>query len=280
MIQSAKARLLALVVMATVSTTTVHAQSNDNTPTNAVKLSSEIDWQQLNPARGDKSPLAGTIWGNRSGYVATGFLSKFPKGFSSPPHIHNITYRAVVINGLIHNGTPKAESMWMPNGSFWTQPVGEGHITSANGEENIAYIEIDKGPYLVKPVKGAYDSGERPMNIHADNVVWLDASQTDWVDADSGAEISFLWESKKNDGLKGLFIKLPKGFNGTLNTDGDIVRGIVVSGELNYTLPQTKETKTLDAGSSFSSTAKAAHTVANSDDVVVYIRTNGAVKVK
>ncbi|MGB1038277.1 MAG: DUF4437 domain-containing protein, partial [Bacteroidia bacterium] len=68
-------------------------------PTNKVILSSEIVWEKLNPARGDQSPQAGTIWGDRKGTEATGFLAKFVDGFSSPPHIHNVTYRAVVIKG-------------------------------------------------------------------------------------------------------------------------------------------------------------------------------------
>ncbi|MEW8217519.1 MAG: DUF4437 domain-containing protein, partial [Candidatus Thiodiazotropha taylori] len=34
-------------------------------PVKQVVLASEIDWQQLNPARGDKSPQAGTLWGDR-----------------------------------------------------------------------------------------------------------------------------------------------------------------------------------------------------------------------
>ncbi len=78
---------------------------------------SEVKWEQLNPARGDKSPQAGTLWGDRSGAVPTGFLARFVDGFSSPPHIHNATYRAVVISGHIHNDDPDAASMWMPAGS-------------------------------------------------------------------------------------------------------------------------------------------------------------------
>lgn len=61
-------------------------------PTNKILLSSEIDWEKLNPARGDQSPQAGTIWGDRKGTEPTGFLAKFVDGFSSPPHIHNVTY--------------------------------------------------------------------------------------------------------------------------------------------------------------------------------------------
>ena len=43
----------------------------------------QVDWEQLNPARGDKSPQAGTLWGDRKGSPATGFLAKFVDGF---PH--------------------------------------------------------------------------------------------------------------------------------------------------------------------------------------------------
>ena len=56
-----------------------------------------VKWEKLNPARGDKSPKAGTLWGDRKGKVATGFLAKFLDGFSSPPHIHNVSYRATYI---------------------------------------------------------------------------------------------------------------------------------------------------------------------------------------
>ena len=87
-----------------------------------VVLTSDVEWEQLNPARGDKSPQAGTLWGDRKGTVPTGFLARFVDGFSSPPHIHNVTYRAVVISGSIHNDDPDAAEMWMPVGSFWTQP--------------------------------------------------------------------------------------------------------------------------------------------------------------
>lgn len=251
-------------------------------PTNNVVLSSEINWEKLNPARGDSSPQAGTVWGDRKGTVATGFLAKFVDGFSSPPHIHNVTYRAVVIKGFIHNDDANAENMWMQPGSFWTQPEGAPHITSAKGDENIAYVEIDHGPYLVKPTTEAYDNGEKPVNIDASNIIWLNAKKTNWVEKKSLAEISFLWESKKSKNLKGLFVKLPKGFKGSLTSNGSILRAIVISGDLNYTLPQTKESKTLDAGSSFSSTERAIHSLSNNSqsEIVIYIRTNGEIKIE
>ena len=223
-------------------------------PTNKVLLRSEIKWEKLNPARGDQSPQAGTIWGDRKAEVPTGFLAKFADGFSSPPHIHNATYRAVVIKGSIHNDDPEAANMWMKPGSFWTQPKGESHITSAKGQENIALVEIDKGPYLVQPIEQAYDNGERPINVDVSNIVWLDSEKTNWINANSKGKISFLWET---NGAKGLFVKLPKGYNGSIKTDGTVLHAVVIIGKLNYTLPQNQETKVLDAGSSFSATSQA-----------------------
>lgn len=246
-------------------------------PTNAVLLSADIVWEKLNPARGDQSPQAGTIWGDRNAEVPTGFLAKFVDGFSSPPHIHNATYRAVVIKGNIHNDDPAAANMWMKPGSFWTQPKGESHITSAQGEENIALVEIDKGPYLVHGIEEAFDNGERPINIDASNVVWLNSQKSNWIAEKSEAEISFLWDA---NGSKGLFVKLPKGYKGSIKTDGTELHAVVIQGDLNYTLPQNQETKMLDAGSAFSATSKAVHTVsATSNDVVLYIRTNGNIKI-
>ena len=251
-------------------------------PTNKVLLSSEIIWEKLNPARGDKSPQAGTIWGDRNGMEATGFLAKFIDGFSSPPHIHNVTYRAVVIKGTVHNDDPDAENMWMKPGSFWTQPEGEVHITSAKGAENIALVEIDHGPYLVKPIGEAFDNGERPINIDVTNVVWLNSEKTIWVDPKSKAEISFLLESAGSNKLKSLFVKLPEGYAGQIETEGSVLHAVVIRGELKYTLPQNKETSVLDTGSYFGSTDKAVHAITHSgiEETVLYVRTDGEIKVK
>lgn len=250
-------------------------------PTNKVVLSSEIVWEKLNPARGDKSPQAGTVWGDRKGTVATGFLAKFVDGFSSPPHIHNVTYRAVVVKGLIHNNDPSAGNMWMAPGSFWTQPQGEAHITSAKGEECIAYVEIDSGPYLVKPIDEAFDNGERPVNVDATNVVWLNNDKTNWINSNSKAELSFLWESNNDAGLQGLFVKLPAGFKGKVESNGDIFHSVVIQGNLEYKMPETDELKLLDVGSYFSSTARAVHSISNSDekDAIVYMRTNSEINI-
>ncbi|MEM9544856.1 MAG: DUF4437 domain-containing protein [Bacteroidota bacterium] len=265
------------------STKDVNQDPNNKivSPTNKVLLSSEIEWEKLNPARGDKSPQAGTIWGDRKGSATTGFLAKFVDGFSSPPHIHNVTYRAVVIKGLVHNDDPNAENMWMKPGSFWTQPAGEIHITSAKGKENIALVEINKGPYLVKPTDEAFDNGERPINIDVSNIVWLDHQKSNWVDPGSKAEISILLESKSNTNLKSLFVKIPAKYNGEIKTDGRMMHAVIIKGAVNYVLPQNNKTKTLDTGSYFGSEDQAIHTISNiaEGEVVIYIRTNGSINV-
>jgi hypothetical protein len=97
--------LLSLALASVVTAACANQQSaSDNIapeqvaePTSKVVLISEVEWEQLNPARGDKSPQAGTLWGDRKGdrkgdIMPTGFLSRFMDGFSSPPHIHNTTY--------------------------------------------------------------------------------------------------------------------------------------------------------------------------------------------
>lgn len=245
-------------------------------------LSSEIEWEKLNPARGDKSPQAGTIWGDRNGTVPTGFLAKFVDGFSSPPHIHNVTYRALVIKGLVHNDAPQAKEMWMQAGSFWTQPAGESHITSAKGNETIAYVEIDQGPYLVKPIGEAFDNGEKPVNIERSNIVWLDASTTKIIKESPSTlntAVAFLWEAKD---LTGKLVKLPANFDGEIMSDGEKFHAVVITGESKYLMPKSGEAKPLDPGSYFTSQGKSKHQlqVNSGQETTIYIRTNGSIYIQ
>lgn len=258
------------------------AQKADK-PIKEVVLKSEVDWTYLNPARKELAPMAGTLWGDRNGTEATGYLLKPPAKFQSPPHIHNVSYRGIVISGYIHNDDPDAEFMWMPEGSFWTQPKGQVHITAAKGEERIAYIEIEKGPYLVLPTKEAFLSQLRPVNVDKSNLVWLDASDVSWVNQ-SGApaagnepQISFLWGDTKTGQLHGTFIKLPAGFKGKINSNGTDFRAIVVKGLPQYQVSET-EVKALEPGSYFSSKGAAAeHQISSKvqGETVIYVRTNG-----
>jgi hypothetical protein len=243
-----------------------------------VILTSSAAWQDPNPARGDKSPRAATLWGDRKGQEATGFLLRPVDGFSSPPHLHNVTYRAVVIRGLIHNDDPKAAEMWMPAGSFWTQPKGEVHITSAKGKNILAYVEIDKGPYLVLPVAKAFDSRERPINVDASNVVWVD--QPGLPSSAQGAKVAFLWGDPKDSKPSGAFVKLPAGFSGFLRSHGASLRAVVIQGQPTvHVAGKTGKTgvKALEPGSYVSWKGRAMQRVscAAGGECVVYLRVEG-----
>lgn len=255
-------------------------------PGNAVVLASEVKWEPLNPARGDMSPKAGTLWGDRKGTGPTGFLVEFADGFSSPPHIHNVSYRGVVISGLIHNDDPGAADMWMPPGSFWTQPRGEGHITAARGGHSMAYIEIEQGPYLVLAAEKAFDSGERPINVDAANIVWQDASSLTWIDASGvstsagGPKVAFLWGSPRGDRLNGSLVRLPAGFAGAMRSHGSSFRAVVIKGQPRHQVGET-DLKTLAPGSYFGSEGSSMHRISSAagEESLIYVRTDGKFQV-
>jgi hypothetical protein len=238
-------------------------------------LASEVEWEQLNPARGEKSPQAATLWGDRGGTLPTGFLARFVDGFASPPHIHNATYRAVVISGHIHNGDPGAAEMWMPAGSFWTQPQGAEHITAAKGPTNVAMVEIDRGPYLVRSPKEAFDSGERPINVDASNIVWVDPPGA--TSSASAPKVAYLWGKLQDGESNGTFVKLPAGFTGEIQSHGSTFRAVVIGGQPQYL---GEDVKVLEPGSYFGSTGKAVHQVSSSaGETIIYVRTNGKYEV-
>ncbi len=214
-----------------------------------VVLASNADWGALNPARGAAGPRAADLWGDRTLAGATGFLVKFAEGFSSPPHIHNVTYRGLVIEGLIHNDDPGAANSWMAPGSYWTQPAGEVHITSARSGvpirermggggdgERIAYIEIQSGPYLVRPAAEAIDTGERAINVHAANLVWLDASTTSrirlarGVSPVDGPRVSYLWGDPQDDRPGGALVEVPPRMRVSVASGDPMMRLVVITG--------------------------------------------------
>ena len=260
------------------------AQDSDSSSTNSanveVRLASEIQWQQLNPARGDASPQAGTIWGDQTKDGESGFLVKFIDGFSSPPHIHNVTYRGIVLGGGLHNDDPDAAPMWMGVGSYWTQPAGEVHITSARGA-SIGYVEIQSGPYLVKGVTEAFDNGERPVNVDSTNRVWLDASGTTWIegetspDQSTNVQMAFMWGSPESDQINGTMLRLPAGFSGRLNTESSTFKVIVIEGQARLHLNGGDDVKTLTPGGYFGSDGAASHHVTSEGGCTIYVRTRG-----
>lgn len=252
-------------------------QVQDGPSPSKIVPASDVDWGPLNPARGDASPRAGTLWGDRAAAGASGFLVQFKQGFSSPPHIHNVTYRGVVIEGRIHNDDPAAANMWLPAGSFWTQPAGEAHITSAEGEFNMAYIEIDEGPYLVQPTENAFDNGERPVNLDRSNLVWLDASDIAWIERDGGAEVAFLWGGEADTGARGSLVKLPSGQSVRLSSDRADLKIVSISGEPELQLGGTHGKHVLMPGSFVASAPNDADmfTCNVETDCLLYVRSEG-----
>ncbi|MEM6392488.1 MAG: DUF4437 domain-containing protein [Planctomycetota bacterium] len=242
----------------------------------------DVDWTPLNPARGDRSPQAANLWGDRSEAGATGFMVKFVDGFSSPPHIHNVTYRGVVLEGEVHNDDPAAATMWMPKGSFWTQPAGEVHITSARGQTNIAYIEIDSGPYLVRPPDQAFDKGERPVNVHDSNLVWVDDANLAWIKQELGVEIAFLWGDPDSDQPYGLMARVPPGFAGTIRHQLGPLRAIVIDGSIRHPHDEADEPALLKAGSYLGTGLETSGGLSFSSEsgAVLYLRARSALEIK
>ena len=249
--------------------------------TNEVVSTADIEWGYLNPLRGDRSPAAGKLWGDRTKNEPAGFLVKFKEGFSSPPHIHNITYRGVVINGLLHNDDEKAEKQWLPAGSYWQQPAGEAHITAADGEENMAFLDIQEGPYLVQTTSEAFDNGERPINVDKSNLVWLNANDIEWVSKNSNVKTAFLWGSRKMGELNASLIKLPADFKGEIKNLSPNFRAVIIQGSIAHQVSGEKLKSTLDAGSYFGAAENSVHKIISrgGEESIIYIRANGKFEV-
>ncbi len=243
--------------------------------TDQVITSEQVQWGYLNPLRGDASPAAADLWGDRTRDRASGVLVKFKDGFSSPPHIHNITYRGIVIKGQVHNDDPDAAMFWLPSGSFWTQPAGKNHITAAQGEENLIYLEIERGPYLVKPAEQGFDNGEQPLNLHAANRIWLSSEQTNLLTGEA-LEISYLWQNTTT-GEHGLLVKIPARTTVAIESAKILSRAVVISGKIELIDP--KATQELNPGSYFSTTDNHKKLTAKTD-VTLYIRSTPELRMR
>ncbi len=274
--------LLAMFGFLAASCSKASTSFKSNPPSSSGKYNvlnvSDVVWDQLNPARGDQSPEAGALWGNRIGPGAAGFLLKPVDGFRSPPHIHNVAYRGVVISDYLHNDDPEAADMWMGVGSFWTQPAGEIHITAAKGKNTLAYIEVEDC-FGVFPPDELFDSGEKPMNVDASNIVWLDSSNQ--MSLTDNAEVAWLWGNPSNRNPNGSFLKLKSGFSGTIHSDSEAFIGIIISGQITYSNPEQTNPVILNSGSMFSSEGFSRHslTMKIKEECVIYIRSNGSFKI-
>ena len=251
------------------------AAADGHSTTELVKRS-DVRFIPLNPARGDLSPQSGRLWGNIREDETSGMLVTFSEDFESPPHIHNITYRAVVIAGAFHNDDPAAEKMWMGPGSFWTQPLGETHITAAKGKNATIFLEILSGPYLVQPADEAFDAGERPINVDARNIIWLDAADTTWISGD-GAKLAYLWGKTTGNEKNGTFVELPAGYSGKLSTTAPLMRVVTIRGVAEVQVSGGSDKHKLDPGSYFGSMGKASHQLScvSGSECILYLHTEG-----
>lgn len=237
------------------------------------RTAADIQWGPLNAARGDQSPRAGDLWGDRTGDGATGFLVQFKDGFSSPPHIHNITYRGIVIQGNVHNDDPEADVAWMPPGSAWVQPAGDVHITASRGDRNMAYIEIASGPYLVQPPADAFDSNDQPRNIHTDDMPWADAGH--------GVQTAHLWGGNDHNQPTGTLVKLPANFQGTIHTPGGTLHAVIIAGHPTLHPANPADATPLEPGNYFGSTGQATHHLStpSAGPTLVYLRTDDTFRI-
>ena len=162
--------------------------------------------------------------------------------------------------------------MWMPTGSYWTQPRGDAHITSAKGSNNVAFIEINEGPYLVHPVDDAFSSGETPINVDASKVEWSDAP---------GAQTAFLWGDSKGERARGIMVKLPAGFSGTLQGHGSAFHAVVIQGKPAHHATKGAKSTMMKPGSILSSKGGPAQLSCGDggEDCVLYVRAEGSFEV-
>ena len=251
-----------------------------DTQRNSIKIvkPSDIEYVPLNPARGDAAPQAGMLWGNLREDVPTGMILKFADGFDSPPHIHNITYRGVVISGALHNDDPGAEKMWMESGSYWMQPAGENHVTSARpGAPAVSFLEILEGPYLVQPSDKAFDNGERPLNVDRSNIVWMDNEGLEWITADAGVETAMLWGSKTPGEARAAFIKLPAKASATLSALESSLHAVLIEGDLLHRVSGSDVKSDLSPGGYISSDDAIRHdlTCKSISECLLYVRSDG-----
>lgn len=243
----------------------------EDEPTLKVVLTSEVEWEQLNPARGANSPLAATLWGDRTGPGPSGFLLKPVDGFKSPPHIHTADYHGVVINGAIHNADPDAEKVYLPAGSFWTQPGGGVHITAAKGSA-LAYIEV-QDTFDVLPAEKATDKEDEAVVIQASNITWVD--QPGMRVSPEGPKVAPLWSDPKDGQPCGTLVKLQSGFAGiTMSGHGSSLHAVVIQGQPIHGVPGDTDYKTLEPGSYFGSEGESFHQLScvEAEDCIIYVR--------
>lgn len=235
---------------------------------------SDVVWEQLNPARGDKSPMAATLWGDRTGPGPSGFLLRPVDGFKSPPHVHTAHYHGVVIRGAVHNAAPDAEEDYLPPGSFWTQPGGGVHVTAARGD-SLAYIEVE-GAFDVLPADRATNGDERAVVMRASSIAWVDVPGA--PASGDGPKVAALWGERHDAEPRGTLVKVPAGLSATIRSRGAMFRAVVIRGSVRHRSSSRTADTLAEPGSYVSSKGEFAHQVScdAGEDCIVYVRSTGA----
>ncbi len=246
-------------------------------PPSGVVLVSDADWQQLNPKRGDQSPKAATLWGDRAGPGPSGFLLKPVDGFSSPPHVHTAPYLGVVISGAIHNAEPSAEVLFLPPGSFWTQPEGAVHITACS-RDCLAYIEFEGG-YDVLPVEGATGDPATAVALQPASIPWED--RTGPPASANGPQVAELWGDPQAGQPSGSLVRIPAGKTGTIRTDTWMFHAVAIDGRAKYREEGKNQAAPLDPGAYFLARAGSDHQISCGEeaDCTLYVRSRGRIQV-
>ena len=168
----------------------------------------------------------------------------------------------------------------MATGSFWTQPRGGVHVTAEKGTNAMAYIEIEEGPYLVRPVEEAFRSEARPVNVDAFGVVWVNASEirrSAAIDAASpadGAQIAFLRGNPEDGEPGGLLVKLRAGATCVVQRPGSTFHAIVIQGSPGHQAVGGLDSTVLRPGSYIGATrASARISCGPGEDCILYVRT-------
>ncbi len=119
------------------------------------------------------------------------------------------------------------------------------------------------------------DSGERPINVDASNVVWVDPPRLG-ANAD-GPKLAYLWGSLEDGEANGTFVRLPAGFRGAIHSHDEVFRAVVIKGELRY---GEAEVEVLEPGSYFGSSEETVHELSSGEEgCVLYVRTVGRYEV-
>lgn len=240
-----------------------------------IKQPGDLEAIPLNPDRGDAAPQASVLWGDIREDMASGTLLRFKDGFSSPPHIHNITYRAIVIEGDVHNAPPEEPQVWMGPGSFWAQAAGENHITEAKpGASALAFLEIQEGPYKVMPPEERFSSPDESVNLKAEDMEWTSVAGAGWADGDDAIEATSLWGSDEAGQPHGRLVRMGAGSSATITFADRALKAVVIDGSVEHSVEGVSDPVALGEGAYFSTNAAVPNSLnCTASSCLVYLRT-------